>query len=269
MRVSVWLFSLVSTLDPSQISVNSEVVAVTGQGGRYYIPGIRPGTVTIIATSTTMKFSALAGVEVRSLVSESARLDACCHSCVCCSQVTPSSSVLPDIVAVSYSLCGAVLLGGFPGRTSLTHTIQLSQLGLPSTGLDLQTSTDEEGSYCFFVPPGRYQLTALVPEDEAAAGLVLTPSPLFAIVEKVGAHTEYCVCVRVSAANMLSLSGAHPQRGLQSNIAHCARARFLLLEPMPFGPSCCCRERQHGEAGVVGGCCAQQQVSCVSGCAEV
>ncbi|XP_068661556.1 uncharacterized protein [Aristolochia californica] len=83
--------------------------------------------------------------------------------------VLPNMASVEDIRAAYYDICGTVrsITSGYKAKVALTHG--------PDNVRPQVKLTDENGSFCFEVPPGEYRLSAL-PTTESSSGLLFLPS---------------------------------------------------------------------------------------------
>lgn len=84
--------------------------------------------------------------------------------------VLPNMAYIDEIKAVSYDICGVVRLvnGNSKAKVALTHG--------PENVKPQMKLTDENGSFCFEVPPGEYRLSAIAANPESSSSLLFSPS---------------------------------------------------------------------------------------------
>ncbi|CAI9104879.1 OLC1v1003663C1 [Oldenlandia corymbosa var. corymbosa] len=84
--------------------------------------------------------------------------------------VLPNMASLADITAVSYDICGTVqtVSADYKTKVALTHG--------PENVKPQVKQTDNDGNFCFQVPPGEYRLSAFASTPENAPELLLSPS---------------------------------------------------------------------------------------------
>ncbi|XP_021744068.1 nodal modulator 1-like [Chenopodium quinoa] len=83
--------------------------------------------------------------------------------------VLPNMASIPDIRAVSYDVCGYVRMAdaGYKAKVALTHG--------PENVKPQVRQADQNGNFCFQVPPGDYRLSAMASTPENAPELVFLP----------------------------------------------------------------------------------------------
>lgn len=83
--------------------------------------------------------------------------------------VLPNMASIPDIKAVSYDVCGYVRMAdaGYKAKVALTHG--------PENVKPQVRQADQNGKFCFQVPPGDYRLSAMASTPEKAPELVFLP----------------------------------------------------------------------------------------------
>ncbi|PWA55857.1 carbohydrate-binding-like fold protein [Artemisia annua] len=83
--------------------------------------------------------------------------------------VLPNMASVPDIKAVSYDVCGSVQTvdSGYKAKVALTHG--------PDNVKPQMKQTDENGYFCFEVPPGDYRLSAIAAKPDATPDLLFSP----------------------------------------------------------------------------------------------
>lgn len=83
--------------------------------------------------------------------------------------VLPNMASIPDVKAVAYDVCGVVRMAdaGFRAKVALTHG--------PENVKPQMKRADENGKFCFQVPPGDYRLSALAVTPENTPELVFLP----------------------------------------------------------------------------------------------
>ncbi|CAK9152882.1 unnamed protein product [Ilex paraguariensis] len=84
--------------------------------------------------------------------------------------VLPNMASVGDIKAVSYDVCGRILMVGsdYKAKVALTHG--------PENVKPQATQTSDGGTFCFEVPPGEYRLSAFAATPESAPELLFSPS---------------------------------------------------------------------------------------------
>ncbi|KAI7745608.1 hypothetical protein M8C21_033454 [Ambrosia artemisiifolia] len=84
-------------------------------------------------------------------------------------QVLPNMALVADIKAVSYDVCGSVhtVDSGYKSKVALTHG--------PDNVKPQVKQTDDNGYFCFEVPPGDYRLSAIAVTPETAPHLLFSP----------------------------------------------------------------------------------------------
>lgn len=90
--------------------------------------------------------------------------------------VSASAPQLSDLVASEYALCGKVSIASpAKGATPLSsRQIKLLAAGQPGEGV--KVSCDDKGSFCFHVPPGKWEVSSVVSSTDKTAGLLLHPA---------------------------------------------------------------------------------------------
>ncbi|XP_002975824.2 nodal modulator 1 [Selaginella moellendorffii] len=90
--------------------------------------------------------------------------------------VLPNMASIPSIQASQYQLCGSVRVAGQYGRrqVALTHG--------PSDVKPQTKRVDEDGNFCFEVPPGEYRLSPIATAAEQKTGLLFSPQHLDVVV---------------------------------------------------------------------------------------
>ncbi|XP_076883578.1 uncharacterized protein LOC143532402 [Bidens hawaiensis] len=83
--------------------------------------------------------------------------------------VLPNMASVADIKAVSYDVCGSVhtVDSGYKAKVALTHG--------PDNVKPQMKQTDDNGYFCFEVPPGDYRLSAIAAAPETAPHLLFSP----------------------------------------------------------------------------------------------
>ncbi|XP_070547557.1 BOS complex subunit NOMO1-like [Ptychodera flava] len=92
-------------------------------------------------------------------------------------KITPNTPQLPDIVASSFNLCGKVSIEKLPESVPVAaerHVTLTPDGAAAKDTVNLPTKSD--GSYCFPVKPGKYNVQVVVSDDEVKAGVKLIPS---------------------------------------------------------------------------------------------
>ncbi|GFZ13809.1 carbohydrate-binding-like fold [Actinidia rufa] len=99
--------------------------------------------------------------------------------------VLPNMASVADIKAVSYDLCGIVLMvsSGYKAKIALTH--------VPENVKPQVKQTDEGGNFCFEVPPGEYRLSALAAKPDIAPGLLFLPPHVDVLVNSPVLNVEF------------------------------------------------------------------------------
>ncbi|KAG4913760.1 hypothetical protein AAZX31_19G204100 [Glycine max] len=99
--------------------------------------------------------------------------------------VLPNMASIEDINAISYNLCGLVRMasGGLKAKVALTHG--------PDNVKPQKKQTDENGNFCFEVPPGEYRLSAIAATPENGAGLMFAPSYIDVVVKSPLLNIEF------------------------------------------------------------------------------
>ncbi|XP_072048765.1 LOW QUALITY PROTEIN: BOS complex subunit NOMO1-like [Amphiura filiformis] len=99
-------------------------------------------------------------------------------------KINPNTPRLPDIVASSFSVCGRVNIDKPPVKGSGSRQITLTpEGGKPKDSVTKATQND--GSYCFEVKPGVYEIQPAVSDEETKAGLKLVPAKLKVTVRTI------------------------------------------------------------------------------------
>ncbi|KAF5820309.1 putative carboxypeptidase-like, regulatory domain superfamily, immunoglobulin-like protein [Helianthus annuus] len=83
--------------------------------------------------------------------------------------VLPNMASVADIKAVSYDVCGSVhtVDSGYKSKVALTHG--------PDNVKPQMKQTDDNGYFCFEVPPGDYRLSAIAVTPETTPHLLFSP----------------------------------------------------------------------------------------------
>ncbi|CAM8928070.1 unnamed protein product [Rhodiola kirilowii] len=83
--------------------------------------------------------------------------------------VLPNMASVPDILAISYDVCGEVrtVSSAFKAKVALTHG--------PENAKPQVKLTDESGNFCFEVPSGEYRLSVLAVASNNAPELLFLP----------------------------------------------------------------------------------------------
>ncbi|KAJ4969122.1 hypothetical protein NE237_015823 [Protea cynaroides] len=99
--------------------------------------------------------------------------------------VLPNMASIGDIRAVKYDVCGVVRMvtGGYEAKVALTHG--------PENVKPQVKQTDENGKFCFEVPPGDYRLSALAATPESASGLLFLPPYVDVVVNSPILNVEF------------------------------------------------------------------------------
>jgi len=88
-------------------------------------------------------------------------------------RITPSAPILPDLLPSAFAVCGIVhqLEAHLPiGVASGARTVQA--VALPEKIQVLSAATEaDSGVYCIMLPPGEYQMSVLVSDNEVKKGL--------------------------------------------------------------------------------------------------
>ncbi|XP_077219224.1 carbohydrate-binding-like fold isoform X2 [Tasmannia lanceolata] len=129
-----------------KILVDGHVRSTTDSQGYYKLDQVTSKHYTIVAEKDHYKFNSLQNF-----------------------LVLPSMASVADIEAAYYDICGVVRLisTDYKAKVTLTHG--------PENVKPQMKQTDENGSFCFEVPPGEYRLSALSASLESASGLVFLP----------------------------------------------------------------------------------------------
>ncbi|KAF5177792.1 Nodal modulator, partial [Thalictrum thalictroides] len=99
--------------------------------------------------------------------------------------VLPNMASVPDIRATYYDICGLVRMIGrdSTAKVTLTHG--------PENAKPQVKQTDENGSFCFEVPPGEYRLSSFSSKQESGAGLLFVPPYVDIIVNSPILNVEF------------------------------------------------------------------------------
>ncbi|KAI5060680.1 hypothetical protein GOP47_0025100 [Adiantum capillus-veneris] len=140
-----------------EILINDLLKAVTDINGFYKLDQVTSSKYTVKAQKPHYQFTTLENF-----------------------MVLPNIASLPEIVASKYDLCGSILVDSstHPGKrqVALTHG---------PANVKAQTRwVDEQGWFCFEVPPGEYRLTPITSQAERSSGLVFSPEYLDVLVTK-------------------------------------------------------------------------------------
>ncbi|ONK63217.1 uncharacterized protein A4U43_C07F12600 [Asparagus officinalis] len=84
--------------------------------------------------------------------------------------VLPNMAYVDEIKAIYYDICGVVQMvtGNSKAKVALTHG--------PENVKPQVKLTNEDGSFCFEVPPGEYRLSAMAANSESSLSLLFSPS---------------------------------------------------------------------------------------------
>ncbi|KAL5700275.1 hypothetical protein ACHQM5_025742 [Ranunculus cassubicifolius] len=99
--------------------------------------------------------------------------------------VLPNMASVPDIKAIYYDICGVVRMisGGYKAKVALTHG--------PENVKPQVKQTDNEGNFCFEVPPGEYRVSAFPAKKESAPGLLFMPPHVDLMVNTPQLNVEF------------------------------------------------------------------------------
>lgn len=140
-----------------EILINDLLKAVTDVNGFYKLDQVTSSQYTVKAQKPHYRFSTLDNF-----------------------MVLPNIASLPEIVASDYDLCGSIMVDSstHPGKrqVALTHG--------PATVKAQTKWVDEQGSFCFEVPPGEYRLSPITSPAERLSGLVFSPEYIDVLVSK-------------------------------------------------------------------------------------
>eukprot|EP00250_Pteridium_aquilinum_P020313 c24781_g1_i1 orf=109-3804(+) len=140
-----------------EILINDLVKAVTDINGFYKLDQVTSSQYTVKAQKPHYRFTTLDNF-----------------------MVLPNIASLPEIAASKYDLCGSIMVDSstHPGKrqVALTHG---------PANVKAQTKwVDEQGSFCFEVPPGEYRLSPITSPAERLSGLVFSPEFIDVLVSK-------------------------------------------------------------------------------------
>ncbi|CAO2826653.1 unnamed protein product [Amaranthus hypochondriacus] len=133
-------------VDGAKVLVDGQERSVTDENGYYKLDQVTSNRYAIEAIKKHYKFETL-----RDFL------------------VLPNMASIPDIRAVSYDVCGFVRIAeaGYKAKVALTHG--------PESVKPQVTQADENGKFCFQVPPGDYRLSALASSAENTPEIVFLP----------------------------------------------------------------------------------------------
>lgn len=133
-------------VDGAKITVDGQQRATTDSQGYYKLDRVTSKHYSIVAQKDHYKFTALENF-----------------------LVLPNMAYIDEIKAVYYDICGVVRLitGNSKAKVALTHG--------PENVKPQMKLTDEDGSFCFEVPPGEYRLSALAANSESSSSLLFSP----------------------------------------------------------------------------------------------
>ncbi|KAL9250005.1 BOS complex subunit NOMO1-like protein [Drosera capensis] len=133
-------------VDSARILVDGQERTLTDKNGYYKVDQVTSNKYTIEALKDHYKFSSLKDF-----------------------LVLPNMASIPDIEAVSYDVCGVVKMAdeGYKAKVALTHG--------PENVKPQMKHADQDGKFCFEVPPGDYRLSALPTSAERASELLFLP----------------------------------------------------------------------------------------------
>ncbi|GMH30789.1 hypothetical protein Nepgr_032632 [Nepenthes gracilis] len=99
--------------------------------------------------------------------------------------VLPNMPSIPNIKAVSYDVCGVVRMSdaGYKAKVTLTHG--------PENVKPQMKQADEDGIFCFEVPPGEYRLSVLPTTPEGSSELLFLPPYVDVIVRSPLLNIEF------------------------------------------------------------------------------
>lgn len=99
--------------------------------------------------------------------------------------VLPNMASVADIKAISYDICGVVRMVGSGNKVkvALTHG--------PDKVKPQVKQTDNNGNFCFEVPPGEYRLSALAATPESSSGILFLPPYADVIVKSPLLNIEF------------------------------------------------------------------------------
>lgn len=131
-----------------EILINDLLKAVTDVSGFYKLDQVTSSQYTVKAQKPHYRFSTLESF-----------------------MVLPNIASLPEIVAIKYDLCGSIMVDSSmhagKRQVALTHG--------PANVKPQTKWVDEQGSFCFEVPPGEYRLSPITNAAERLSGLVFSP----------------------------------------------------------------------------------------------
>ncbi|XP_023031722.1 nodal modulator 3 [Drosophila willistoni] len=130
-------------LSGATVKLNNQKVAVTDSQGGYTLENIKAGSYNIEIASSQLQFNP---VQVKVLI---------------------NTETLPTIVPQAYEVCGKVV-------SSKSYTVGLTKSG--STFHTTATTKPESGgSWCAFLPAGKYQIEVVTTEADKASGVQFFP----------------------------------------------------------------------------------------------
>ncbi|XP_006814110.1 BOS complex subunit NOMO1 [Saccoglossus kowalevskii] len=90
-------------------------------------------------------------------------------------KITPNTPQLPDITAMSFNLCGKVILDAVPENFPMAAERQVT-FNLAGSDHVTTLTAKADGSFCSPVKPGNYVIKVIVKDTEAEAGLKIIPA---------------------------------------------------------------------------------------------
>lgn len=91
-------------------------------------------------------------------------------------KVSPSQTTMPDIVTSSYSVCGKISSEQQSKNRAVVATNKISKSTFKSV-------TNSQSQFCFDLPPGNYEISPVISQQESESGFILSPPSLTISVE--------------------------------------------------------------------------------------
>ncbi|XP_031497491.1 uncharacterized protein LOC116262346 [Nymphaea colorata] len=145
-----------------KISLDGQERSLTDNLGRYKLDQVTSRHYTISAEKEHYKFKSLDNL-----------------------LVLPNMASVPDVEATHFDVCGTIKLinNNYKAKVALTHG--------PENAKPQVKHIDENGRFCFMVPPGEYRLSAIAATVEDAPNLQFLPAYIDIIVKSPVLHIEF------------------------------------------------------------------------------